>query len=330
MKPSTLNADVAVGIVVIGRNEGARLIACLKSLASRRENTIYVDSGSTDGSMDVAEEMGFVVRSLDLSKPFTAARARNFGLAILRQLKPELQFVQFVDGDCIIQQTWIENAIAFLQNRPDVAVVVGRRREIYPEKSIYNRMCDVEWATPPGQIAACGGDSLMRISALQAVEGFRDDMLAGEEPELCIRLQERGWKIWRLDSEMTLHDAAIYHMSQWWQRCKRSGYGNLRLSAMHRRSNYAPAKKELVSIAIHAALIPAIALLGFWQPVFFGVIALYPIQMARIAVRRGAGAKESWEYGFLIIMSKFPLFLGMLAFAWDAIRGRKRSIIEYK
>ena len=68
----------------------------------------------------------------------------------------------------------------------DVAVVCGRRRERHPSASIYNRLCDIEWDTPVGQTSACGGDSLVRAEAFEAVGGFRAQLMAGEEPEALL------------------------------------------------------------------------------------------------------------------------------------------------
>jgi GT2 family glycosyltransferase len=65
---------------------------------------------------------------------------------------------------------------------------------------------------------------MMRIAALEKAGGFRDDLIAGEEPELCVRLRQAGWKIWRLDSEMGFHDADMLRFGQWWRRNVRSGY----------------------------------------------------------------------------------------------------------
>ena len=46
----------------------------------------------------------------------------------------------------------------------------------------------------------------------RAVGGFRDDLIAGEEPELCVRLRAAGWRIWRLlESDMAFHDAAMFY-----------------------------------------------------------------------------------------------------------------------
>ncbi len=213
-----------IGVVVIGRNEGQRLEHCLRSLLKGTDKVMYVDSGSTDGSLHLARSLGVEVLALDLGTPFTAARARNEGFFALQRRLPSMQLVQFVDGDCEVDSGWLPAAQAFLDDHPDVAVVCGRRRERFPQRSVYNLLCDLEWDTPIGEAKACGGDALMRVDAFAAVGGFRPELIAGEEPELCVRLRAKGWKVWRLDAEMTLHDAAMTRFSQWWRRSLRAGH----------------------------------------------------------------------------------------------------------
>ena len=162
---------------------------------------VYVDSGSTDRSVEVAADIGAWVVSLDLTLPYTAARARNEGYLALKSRKPALRFVQFIDGDCSLAPGWLETARAFIGNRSDLAIVCGRLRERYPNASIYNYFCDMEWDTPIGEAPACGGDALVRVEAFDVVRGFSTSLIAGEEPELCLRLREQGWKIWLLDTE---------------------------------------------------------------------------------------------------------------------------------
>ena len=125
---------LSYGAVVIGRNEGARLKRCLASISDATA-LVYVDSGSSDGSAKMARDRGVDVVDLDMSIPFTAARARNAGFAHLQDKFPDLHFVQFVDGDCELAKGWTERAARFLESRPDVAAVCGRLRERYPEKS---------------------------------------------------------------------------------------------------------------------------------------------------------------------------------------------------
>src|SRR6516164_2084132 len=102
-----------IGIVAIGRNEGARLIACLASAKLETDSVVYVDSGSTDGSAAAAKGLGALVVNLDLGRPFTAARARNEGFAALKLLKPNIRFVQFIDGDCTLAEGWLTAAATF-------------------------------------------------------------------------------------------------------------------------------------------------------------------------------------------------------------------------
>ena len=159
----------AVGVVIIGRNEGARLITCLDSLLALIPQVVYVDSASIDASVFEAQSRGAHVVSLDMSKAFTAARARNAGFDAITSLFPDIKFVQFVDGDCTVNANWIPAAVDFLSSKPAVAVVCGRRREINPQQSVYNNICDQEWNTPIGEAKACGGDALMRVDVLKLV-----------------------------------------------------------------------------------------------------------------------------------------------------------------
>ena len=72
----------------------------------------------TDGSNQMATEMGAEVIDLDMSRPFTAARARNEGLRQLLLHHPDVDFVQFVDGDCEVVPGWLEAARDFLRDSP--------------------------------------------------------------------------------------------------------------------------------------------------------------------------------------------------------------------
>jgi GT2 family glycosyltransferase len=227
----------SIGVVAIGRNEGARLRRCLESLAGLAEAVVYVDSGSSDGSADLARSLGADVINLDLSVAFSAARARNEGFARLLAKMPALELVQFVDGDCEIVAGWMETASRALRDGEGekLAVVCGRRRERHPEASVYNTLVDIEWNTPVGIAKACGGDAMFRADAFREAGGYNPSIIAGEEPELCLRLRRRGWIIRRLDAEMTLHDADMTRFRQWWKRAERAGHAYAEAYAMHGR-----------------------------------------------------------------------------------------------
>lgn len=318
-----------VAAVVIGRNEGARLISCLDSLAHEADRIVYVDSGSSDGSLAAARARGAKTVALDLSTPFTAARARNAGIeALARGAVPDL--VQFVDGDCEIRPGWIAAARDFLAAHPRAAVVCGRRRERFPEASRWNRLCDAEWDTPVGPARACGGDAAMRWEAVAAAGGFNPSLIAGEEPELCVRLRAAGWEVWRIDREMTLHDAGMTRAGQWWRRARRAGHAFAEGARLHG----APPERHWVGETRRAlawgAALPLAALLGaLVTPWALLLLLAWPLQVARLALRGGADA-AAWEGAFFLTFGKIPEAIGALEYLGRRLLRRPAGLIEYK
>jgi glycosyltransferase involved in cell wall biosynthesis len=323
---------MSIGVVVIGRNEGARLKRCLESVIVSSNQVVYVDSGSTDDSVDMARALGVSVVELDITIPFTAARARNEGFVRLREVYKELQYVQFVDGDCEVVSGWIAKAAQFLNEHSDVAVVCGRRRERYPDRSVYNLLCDIEWDTPVGEANACGGDALMRINAFECVGKYRDSLIAGEEPELCLRLRLEGWKIWRLGEEMTLQDAAMTRFGQWWKRTLRSGYAYAEGAHLHGKGPLRHRVTETRRIWLWGVWIPMLSLvLIFWLGVLgLTILLIYPIQVARLALSSTGTKRENWWRAFFLVLGKFPEAMGQINFIYNRVSGKTARLIEYK
>lgn len=298
-----------LGAVVIGRNEGERLRACLSSIAGKVDRLVYVDSASSDDSIALAQGFGADIVTLDGSQPLTAARARNAGFEHLRKLLPGITLVQFVDGDCELHPQWIATAKAVMQRMPDAAVLCGRRQEKAPLASIYNRLCDMEWDTPAGETKACGGDAMMRAHALAAAGGFSSSLIAGEEPELCHRLRREGWRIYRLGCAMTVHDAAMMRFGQWWQRNRRSGHA-LAEAVRHRW------REDPVLLRQAASNL-------FWsQPLAWPFL---PLMWLRLAWRGGA------LQATFLLLGKMPHVQGMFHCWLNHNRGGPPiGLIEYK
>jgi GT2 family glycosyltransferase len=320
-----------IGVVAIGRNEGGRLIRCLASIKLGGCTVVYVDSGSTDDSIAVAKQFGAFIVRLDLAQPFTAARARNDGFAALKALRPEIRFVQFLDGDCVLVDGWLNKALSFIEGRADAAIVCGRRRERDATASIYNWLCDVEWDTPIGSSLACGGDALVRVEAFEKVGGFRSRLIAGEEPELCVRLRELGWTIWRLDEEMTWHDAAITRFLQWWTRAVRSGFAFAEVSWLHRNSPSGIWRRETSRAIFWGGVLPATICIGilFYPATVVGLF-VYFLQICRIAFSRGPTSSQSWIYALFMTLSKFAEFQGVMKFYERRWSRQTAKLIEYK
>lgn len=329
-------------IVVIGRNEGDRLKRCLCSLP-RGTPAVYVDSGSTDGSVAFARSLGVDVVELDMSIPFTAARARNAGWRRVTAVNAELEFVQFIDGDCELDAKWLDHAIDALRGKQTFAAVFGRRRERYPDKSIYNSMCDDEWDAPIGLADSCGGDALFRLAALNAAGGYSGSLIAGEEPDLCLRLRQKGWQIGRIDAEMTLHDAAITSYSAYWNRTKRSGFAYAEHVWRHGRNAIPSWRRQLYGIVFWGLLIPFGALVCLTLYAFFDAdlalvvcflcLAAYPLQIARVAARKAAATSDpkfAYVYATLIVVGKLAQSIGVLDCWKRHVLRSPTKLIEYK
>lgn len=322
-----------IGCVVIGRNEGERFKKSLLSAVGKVSQVVYVDSGSTDGSVEFARSLKVGVVELDLAVPFTAARARNTGFFYLLQVAPDVEFVQFIDGDCEVVEGWLERAIIEFENRPSLAVVCGRRRERFPDASIYNKLCDIEWDTPIGEAKACGGDAMMRVKALQEVGGFNENLIAGEEPELCVRLQHNGWKIWRVDAEMTLHDAAMTRFFQWWKRNVRAGHAFAEGAFLHGKET-GHWVRESRSNWLWGLLFPSLAFLMGILTEGWGLLLLllYPVLGYRIYryLRQKSNAKDAVLYAVFCVLGKLPQVQGQLQFSANRFFGKRSELVEYK
>jgi GT2 family glycosyltransferase len=325
----------ALGVVVIGRNEGERLERCLRSLAGVGAPVVYADSGSNDGSPARARALGARVVELDSSRPHTAARGRNAGFEALLGEHPRLEWVQFVDGDCEVVPGWLDAAAAFLDAHPEVAVVCGRRRERQPEASPWNRLADLEWDTPPGDAEACGGDALIRVSAFRAVGGYDENLIAGEDPELCLRLRRAGHRIHRLDREMTLHDAALLRFGQWWRRQARSGHAYAEAVFRHWPHPDPGRVRRLVSIVLWGGVLPLAALAGLAPTRGASVLLLaawaLPAARAYRDARRRAPARDAALWAAACVAGKLAELQGAATYAWNrAVRRRGTALIEYK
>ena len=320
----------ALSVVVIGRNEGARLERCLRSIAQAARpgevDVIYVDSASVDGSPARAASMGAKSIRVQTSRP-TAALGRNAGWRAA-----SAEFVLFLDGDTILDPRFVMEALRHFDEK--TAIVWGHRREIDTGRSIYNRTLDLDWIYPPGITEFCGGDALMRRAVLQQVNGFDETLIAGEEPEMCRRIRSLGWQIRHIDVPMTGHDLAMTKWSQYWKRATRAGYAYAEVSRRFHGSGLpfweedARRNRNRALILIGLCLV---GLTGFWQ--LLVVVGLLTALVLRTA------SKTRWKspsfftrllYGIHSHLQQIPIFIGQLQFWNDRREGRVRELIEYK
>jgi len=324
-----------LGVVTIGRNEGDRLRRCLDSVIGRGCTVVYVDSGSTDGSVDLARAKGAEVVELDMSQPFTMARGRNAGFARLEEIDPDVRFVQFIDGDCELVDGWLERARELIESRPEVAVVSGRRRERFAEWSIYNRLADLDWDLPVGEVKYCGGDTMTRVAAFRQVGGFNPILIAAEDSELCVRFRQHGWTILQIDADMSVHDMAMTRFNQWWRRCVRTGYAYAHGQQLHGKPPERHFVRDVHSLLFWGIALPLAILLLAWPThgvslaLLGGYLLLY-WRIRRYGSSRGWSPPDARLYALGCVIGKFPMAVGLVIYWFRRITRRPEQIIEYK
>lgn len=173
---------------------------------------------------------------------------------------------------------------------------------------------------------------MFRRTAFEQVGGFRDSLIAGEEPELCLRLRSAGWRIWRVDREMTLHDAAILRWTQWFRRARRTGHAFAEGAALHGATPERHWVRETRRALLWGFALPlAILLLAvFWDLKAVGLFLVFPLQVARLAVRRVRPGTPRWTAALLLVLARFPEAVGVFDYWSRRLAGRRATLIEYK
>jgi GT2 family glycosyltransferase len=330
-------APMSMAVVVIGRNEGKRLGEGLRSAQATGLPVVYVDSGSSDGSPAIARELGVMVLELDPSRPFSAARARNEGLNVLLKQDPDLQYVVFLDGDCVLDLGFPGAASSLLDEQGDVAIVTGHLSERSPDASIYNRLCSIEWRSPAGRIenfAALGGIMAARVSAFRQVGGFNEQVIAGEDSELGVRLKLAGHSIVKIDRPMATHDAELLRFSQWWKRAVRGGHALAQRYELNGGSKLQDCRREFYSTLLWGLAVPLLVILFLWPTrglslLLLGGYLLLGWRIFRYYSRSGLPRDDAMLAARFTICAKFANLLGVIRYFLNRMRGSFR-IIEYK
>ena len=323
----------SIAFVVIGRNEEKNLGPCLQSIRQAcagkfDADIVYVDSNSTDRSVEIARALDVRVQSLGDTPP-SAAAARNLGWTAT-----QAPWVMFMDGDTRLHPQFLEQALSAFT--PEIAAVWGHRREVQPYRSLYARALDFDWVYPAGLTEFFGGDVLIRRSALESVNGYDPRYKAGEEPEMCSRLSALGWKILHIDAAMTEHDLGIDSLRPWALRAYRSGMACAHLAAtLGRASSWqesaARDRRHGMVYLLGLCLAPwlawgapvALLLLG----AAFGAIVLRTAWRSRWKCPRWA---DALLYALHSHLQKIPALFGQ--WAWlRAYRHRQQvPLIEYR
>lgn len=329
--------NLAIGIVVIGRNEGQRLSLSLQSMQQSKCPIVYVDSGSSDNSLEIAKPLVSCLHQLDSSTPFSAARARNEGFDKITTLFPTLQYIQFVDGDCVLYAGWLDAAKAAFAVDAKRAAVIGHLQELNPDASIYNRMCAMEWRSPAGDLnnyGALGGISMMRVDVFKQLGGFKANVIAGEDSEFGVRLSLAGYKVTKIDYFMAIHDANMTTFQQWWKRAVRGGHAIGQRADLNGNTLAKDCVKERKSTLVWGVFLPSLALLLLmfarpWALLILFAYLFLAIKVYRYRRNQGESPRDALTYAQFMPLVKIANGVGLLKFYMNKFK-QSYEIIEYK
>ena len=213
-----------LSFIVIGRNEGWKLNKCLTSIFETIEynkldaEVIYVDTKSTDGSIELAKTFQKVKVFL-ITGECNAAIARNIGA---KESRGDILF--FIDGDMEINKKFLPFAI--INNQLKYDCVTGHLDDYLYDYNdnflgVKNRTYTKLIPTKEQVLKTNGGIFLIKKTAWKTVGGMRTKYKVNEDIDLTMRLAKKGIKTIRLPLFIAKHYTVDYrNEKRMWQNIK--------------------------------------------------------------------------------------------------------------
>jgi glycosyltransferase involved in cell wall biosynthesis len=246
-----------VSVVIIGKDEEQNLGACIRSVRAmeypaERLEIIYVDTGSSDRSVEIAR--GMQVIAVEEKSPFPSpGLARNRGMREARH-----DIIHFIDGDMTIARDYLKEAVRLLDTG-DIVCVIGDVRERNSEKSFLARVLNYPWSSrEAGFVDAPGGGGTFKKVALQTVGGYNPLILKGQETELGYRIHERGYKIYKIEHLMAVHNYGIARLYDLLSRSYRMGASYGMIMTMPQSRSYADLTRRARNLLLQGILLTAL------------------------------------------------------------------------
>ena len=209
-------------VLIRAKNEAASIGRVLEIIAAQtiadRLETIVVDSGSSDATVEIARAAGAKVIEMP-AKEFTYGRALNLGSAAARSpLVIPLSAHAFPHDE-----TWAERLVAKF-DRPNVACACGATFDPDEEPLRAEMEQDIAAARRNPLLGYSNSAGAYRIE-LWRERPFREDMPFTEDKEWAWHWLEQGWRV-VLDPDLEVeHDHARDPIPTTFQRTRRMWFG---------------------------------------------------------------------------------------------------------
>lgn len=196
-----------ISVIVIGKNEGARLATCLscaqRALRMLSYELIYVDSRSADNSIAVAKAHG--ARCFTLEEADTTAGLGRF----VGTQAAHGEYLLFLDGDMQLQPGFVERAMMKMAAEGYDGACGIREDHYVRSGEVISINKNYFQCTRERIVPEFGGAIFLKAEALSACGGWSPDTIACEEAELHARLKAAGRRIVELPIPMIIHCDAV-------------------------------------------------------------------------------------------------------------------------
>lgn len=194
-----------VSVALITRNQArfvGRLVESVLQEGRRIDirDIVVADSASSDDTVAIARRYPVTVVRLSENLRLTAAAGRFVAGRFCSG-----DYVLYLDGDMQLCAGWLSRAVDYLDEHADVAVVSGTLVDVVPGETPPSPPTDVSASTVSQEVRHGGGAALYRRAVVEAVGDFRPDIYSDEEPELCLRIRQAGYRVVRLRQVIAYH-----------------------------------------------------------------------------------------------------------------------------
>ncbi|UCD05132.1 MAG: glycosyltransferase [candidate division WOR-3 bacterium] len=293
-----------VSVVIIGKDEEKNLANCIRSVRdieypAERVEIIYVDNGSHDRSVAIARQQN--INTVEERGQYPSpGLARNRGI---REAKYDI--IHFIDGDMTMDSGYLGKAVRFL-DVDKIGCVIGDVQELGSESSFLSRVLNYPWASrKTGFVEAPGGGGTFRKSVLEAVEGYNPYVLKGQETEIGYRIREEGYRIYKIDHLMAMHDYGINRLDDLVKRSYRMGSSYGMIMTMPQVGSYADLTRRARSLFVQGMLLTVVIAMLIITGRLFLLLAVPLVICLYVLLRHWreiVSARDARAYAYYLLM----------------------------
>jgi len=182
-----------VSIIVPTYNSQNTLEKCLNSIRDQTYaniETIIVDNGSTDRTVEIAHQYGAKVHTL---VGVERSKQINYGVKMAQG-----KYVYRVDSDFILDSTIVEEATRKCEDEGYDAVSIFCASD--PTISFWSKVRNLEKDCYKDELLYTGA-RFFKKEVFESIGGFREDLIAAEDYDLYNRLKKTNYRIGTIKSQ---------------------------------------------------------------------------------------------------------------------------------